>query len=116
MADITYMAWLIFFIVLLLLVHVLSDICLHWNVKEKVEVRGRGVTIGRTNKQVLEGIIAYFPLIRHGPHRKRKKLGKVETHRQQGELISLLLLLAYFPYFEKMKAGLYDLHAVCVSV
>jgi hypothetical protein len=24
--------------------------------------------------------------------------------------------LAYFPYFGKMKFGVYDLHAVCVSV
>jgi hypothetical protein len=29
---------------------------------------------------------------------------------------SSLYFLAYFPYFEKIKVGLYDLHAVCVSV
>jgi hypothetical protein len=27
-----------------------------------------------------------------------------------------LIFLAYFPYFEKQKAGLCDHHAVCVSV
>jgi hypothetical protein len=33
------------------------------------------------------------------------------TDREQGDLISLLLFLVYFP-----KVGLYDLHAVYVSV
>jgi hypothetical protein len=36
--------------------------------------------------------------------------------RQQGELISLLLFLAYNLYFEQIKVGLWDLRAVCESV
>jgi hypothetical protein len=73
--------------------------------------------------------IDYFPLIRHGPHKKRKK-GDTQTarrshisfhffiisrskirgiHRQQGDLISLLSS-TYFP-----KVGLCDLLPVCVS-
>jgi hypothetical protein len=32
------------------------------------------------------------------------------------EYVFASLLLARFPYFEKMKAGLCDLHVVCVSV
>jgi hypothetical protein len=27
-----------------------------------------------------------------------------------------VVILAYFPYFEKIKVGLCDLHPVCVSV
>jgi hypothetical protein len=40
----------------------------------------------------------------------------VYIHRQQGDLINLLSFLANFNYFEKIKVGLYDHHAVCVSV
>jgi hypothetical protein len=31
-------------------------------------------------------------------------------------LFIVILILTFFPYFEKMKVGLCDLHAVCVSV
>jgi hypothetical protein len=37
------------------------------------------------NQKFWEELIAYFPLIRHGPHRKRNKY--VDTHRQQDDLI-----------------------------
>jgi hypothetical protein len=37
------------------------------------------------NKKFWEELIAYFPLIRHGPHRKRNNY--VDTHRQQGDHI-----------------------------
>jgi hypothetical protein len=37
------------------------------------------------NKKFWEELIAYFPLIRHGLHRKRNKY--VNTHRQQSDLI-----------------------------
>jgi hypothetical protein len=47
---------------------------------------------------------------------------KRQSHTSRGPaFISLLIVhdnpasLAYFPYFEKMKVGLCDLHAVCVS-
>jgi hypothetical protein len=36
--------------------------------------------------------------------------------RQQGDLISLVSLLAYFPYFRKIEVGLCHHHVVCVSV
>jgi hypothetical protein len=41
-------------------------------------------------------LIAYFPLIRHGPNRKENNYGDThrQKHRQQGDLISLL----YFFY------------------
>jgi hypothetical protein len=38
------------------------------------------------NKKFWEELIACFPLILHGPHRKKLE----ETHRQQGDLIGLL--------------------------
>jgi hypothetical protein len=58
----------------------------------------------KNNKKFWEELIAYFPLIRHGLHRKRQNEGGI--HRQQGDLISLPLFLVYFPYFEKIKGGL----------
>jgi hypothetical protein len=63
---------------------------LYWNVKEKVEVRERGVTTGRTNKQVLEGTNRPLSFDTTRSAQKEKKLGRVRGHRQQGELISLL--------------------------
>jgi hypothetical protein len=30
--------------------------------------------------------------------------------------LKIMLFLAYFPYFEKIKVGLWDHHAICVSV
>jgi hypothetical protein len=34
------------------------------------------------NKKFWEDVIAYFPLIGHGPHRKRKKImGDIQTAR-----------------------------------
>jgi hypothetical protein len=42
------------------------------------------------NEKFWEELVAYFPLIRHGPHRKRKS-EDTPTHRQQGDLIRLLL-------------------------
>jgi hypothetical protein len=33
--------------------------------------------------------LAYFPLIRHGSHIKRKRLGHTQIHRQLGDLINL---------------------------
>jgi hypothetical protein len=38
------------------------------------------------NKMLCEELIAYFPLIRHGPHRKRNNLGG-GIHRQQPHFI-----------------------------
>jgi hypothetical protein len=32
------------------------------------------------------------------------------------QLNFITIYLAYFPYFKKMKVGLCDLHALCVSV
>jgi hypothetical protein len=47
------------------------------------------------NKQqeVLGRIIAYFSLKLQGPHSKRKNYKDTQTHRQQGDLISLFLFL-----------------------
>jgi hypothetical protein len=42
--------------------------------------------------------------------------GVVYTDTQRGDLISLLLFLGYFPYFEIMIVGLGHLHTVCVSI
>jgi hypothetical protein len=39
------------------------------------------------NENFREELIAHFPLLRHGPHRKRKKLG---PHRRQCDLIGPL--------------------------
>jgi hypothetical protein len=33
----------------------------------------------------------YFPLIRHGPHRKRKNLRDTMRHRQQGDVRGVIL-------------------------
>jgi hypothetical protein len=54
-------------------------------------------------KTFWEELTAYFPLIRYGPHRKRKKLGGYTgtlTYRQQGDLISLLL------FFQSKESGI----------
>jgi hypothetical protein len=39
-----------------------------------------------THKKSWKEVIAYFPLIRHRPHRKLRNAG----HRQQGDLISFI--------------------------
>jgi hypothetical protein len=39
-----------------------------------------------------------------------------DRHTQQGQTVSLLLVLAYFPYFEEIKGSLWDHIAVCLSV
>jgi hypothetical protein len=53
------------------------------------------INIHNNNKKFLEELIAYFLFISNGPHRKRKKLGgDTKTHRQQCDLISLLLFFA----------------------
>jgi hypothetical protein len=39
-----------------------------------------------------------------------------DSHRQKGDLISLHLFLAYFPYFVKIKVGLCNHHAAYVSM
>jgi hypothetical protein len=42
-------------------------------------------------KKFWEELISYFPLLRHGLHRKRKKnCGDTQTYRQKGDFISLL--------------------------
>jgi hypothetical protein len=41
----------------------------------------------------------------------QKIYGHRDTHRQQGDLVSLMLVLAYFP-----KVGLCILHLVCLFV
>jgi hypothetical protein len=53
----------------------------------------------KNNRKFWEELIAYFPLILHGPHRKlkirgihRHTDGQREIHREQGDLISLLVL------------------------
>jgi hypothetical protein len=38
-----------------------------------------------------EELMAYFPFISHGPHKKRKIMVDTQTHRQKSELISVLL-------------------------
>jgi hypothetical protein len=59
------------------------------------------------NERFWEEVIAYFPLIRHEPHRKtKKKYGReklrggginrwtdIRIHRQRGDLISLLFFI-----------------------
>jgi hypothetical protein len=37
-----------------------------------------------------EELIAFYPLTRHGPHRKRKKYGANQTHSEKSDLISFL--------------------------
>jgi hypothetical protein len=41
-------------------------------------------------KKLREELIAYLCLIRHGSHIKRKNKGDTMTHREKGDLISLL--------------------------
>jgi hypothetical protein len=41
------------------------------SVKDMKEGRGSGTMIRWKNKKFWEELIAYFPLIRHGPHTKR---------------------------------------------
>jgi hypothetical protein len=45
-----------------------------------------------TNKKFWEELIAYFPLIRHGPHRKRKKSGRRYTSSKVVVWLGKLLL------------------------
>jgi hypothetical protein len=45
---------------------------------------------------------------------RHSNVDRLGAHRRHGDLISLLLFLAYFPYFEKIKVGLWDHHAVCL--
>jgi hypothetical protein len=59
------------------------------------------------DKNFWEELIAYFPLIRHGPHRKRKIKGG-QTHREQDDLISLKSLKNYGGIRRK-KGGLISL-------
>jgi hypothetical protein len=41
-------------------------------------------------KHALQELIAYFPLIRHGPPRKLKNYGGRDIDKEQGDLISLI--------------------------
>jgi hypothetical protein len=45
----------------------------------------------KQNKKFCEELNAYFLLLLHGPHRKRKNEGETYRHREQGDLISPLL-------------------------
>jgi hypothetical protein len=60
--------------------------CSDW---EHSEWGGGGLFSVRRNKKFWEELIAYFPLIRHGPHRKRNNYVDTQrqAHRQQGDLI-----------------------------
>jgi hypothetical protein len=54
------------------------------------------------------GVMIYIPsFIKIGSGIK-KLIGGAYTDTQHGDRISLLLFLAYFPYFEKLKVGLCD--------
>jgi hypothetical protein len=43
------------------------------------------------------------------------KILELEPTLNQINLVYILTLLAYLPYFENIKVGLWDHHAVCVS-
>jgi hypothetical protein len=43
-------------------------------------------------------------------------LNKYKIWTEYDTLCYVIVFLAYFPYFEKIKLGLCDHHAVCVSV
>jgi hypothetical protein len=66
-------------------------------------------------KKFWEELIAYFPLKRHGPHRKRK-IGAIHWHTSRWShkppfIFSLLSI------FKKIRGGLWDrLAAICVCV
>jgi hypothetical protein len=49
--------------------------------------KGRRINwrLPKSDEKFWEELIAYFTIIRHGPHRKRNNY--VGTHRQQGDLI-----------------------------
>jgi hypothetical protein len=58
---------------------------------------------------VVSGAMIYIPsLIKIGSSIQKSKRGFTDTrtHRQHGDLISILLFLICFPYFEKMKVVL----------
>jgi hypothetical protein len=54
--------------------------------------------------------------VRSGPLYVRPTLKYFLALSELCSLIHLLLVLAYFTYFVIMKTGLFDLHAVCISV
>jgi hypothetical protein len=60
-------------------------------------------------------VIQYF--IKTGSGIQNLTGGNTQTHREQGDLISLLLFLAYFPYFEKKQSMVMTSRCcVCVCV
>jgi hypothetical protein len=60
------------------------------------------------NKKFWEEPVAYFPLIRHGPHRKQKR-GWTQTGKQPSDLISLLKKILGGGYTNRQQGDLISL-------